>query len=89
MTYNDALLMQEGNRNLIGTIDSKGFIISDVIIVPSESHSREQFLRSYLMTQNATSSIAPYINEDVVVWAVDTKHLVDANVLFYSELTHA
>ncbi len=88
MTYNEAVKMRDANRRLVGTVDSKGFVISDVIIVPAESNSRERFLRHYLLTQDAIESLSPYVNEDLVVWAVDTKHLIEANVLFYSELTN-
>lgn len=88
MTYNNAIKLRDDNRHLIGTIDSKGFTINDVIIVPSESKYREMFLRNYLLTHNADVSLMPYQNDDLVVWAVNTEHLENANVLFYNELTN-
>ena len=59
MTYNEAVKMRDANRRLVGTVDSKGFVISDVIIVPAESNSRERFLRHYLLTQDAIESLSP------------------------------
>ena len=86
MTYIEAQRIKDDNQNLIGKVDSKGFTITEIIIVPSDANSREDFLRSYMFSKNAEISILPYQNDDLIVWAVDTKHLHEANVLFYSEL---
>jgi hypothetical protein len=39
-----------------------------------------------LLNRDAKAAIAPYVHEDVTVWAIDSKHLKEAGVLFYDDL---
>ena len=66
--------------------EHKGFVIGDILIVPSNEKLRNDFFVKYLLHKDANKAISPYINEDMEVWAIDTKHLQDANILFYNKL---
>lgn len=86
MDYVDAKKLKERNLHLIGTTDTKGFIIGDVVIVPTDTKQLNAFFAKYLSCKDAEVAIAPYIHSDLEVWAIDTKHLYDANILFYNKL---
>jgi hypothetical protein len=88
MTYRQAKELREKNLKLIGTIDSQGFTIGELLIVPSNPQSQISFLQKYLITQNADNAISAYIGEDLLVWAVDIQHLLDDNVLFYNDISN-
>lgn len=85
MKYRDALVFVEQKQPLKGTVDEKGFLIGDIIIVPSENPKRYIFLRDY--TLNGSNALCTFSDdEDVEVWAIDTAYLEKANVLFYNKL---
>lgn len=84
MKYEKAKLVVQNNLHLIGTINEKGFEVSEIIIVPSDATEREQFMRQYLFNRNAQKSIQAFAKSELEVWAIDTKHLFKANILFYS-----
>lgn len=86
MTYKEALSLKILKSHLIGTIDKKGFTISEIIIVPTEKTKQDSFLQSFVLNRNSEISIMPFINEDVQLWAVDTEYLEKANILFYDVL---
>ena len=88
MTYGQAKELREKNLKLIGTIDSQGFTIGELLIVPSNPQSQISFLQKYFITQNADNAISAYIGEDLLVWAVDIQHLLDDNVLFYNDISN-
>lgn len=84
MNYNQAQIVVQNNKHLIGTINERGFEVSEIIIIPSDTSLREQFIRLYMLNHDAVKSIQPFMNYDVEVWGIDTKHLFKANVLFYN-----
>ncbi len=84
MNYNQAQIVVQNNQHLIGTVNERGFEVSDIIIVPSDTTYRDQFIRLYMLNHNAVKSIQPFVNFDVEVWGIDTKHLFKANILFYN-----
>lgn len=86
MTYSQAQQWRENNLNLIGTIDKKGFVVSDLFIVPSNPADRDVFLRNYLFSEDKDSAIQPYIEKDFQVWSVDLDRLESHNILFYNIL---
>lgn len=86
MTYEDAVKLRSKNEFRIGSINDKGFYIGEIIIVPSNEDNRNKFFRQYLYNRNAELSILPFSNDDVLVWAIDTKHLQQNNVLFYDNI---
>lgn len=83
MNYEQAKIVLNKNLHLIGTINEKGFEVSEIIIIPSDLSIRERFMNLFLSTRDAVKSIQPFIDYDLQVWAIDTKHLFKANVLFY------
>ena len=88
MNYDQAQIVVQNHQHLIGTVNERGFEVSDIIIVPSEPSQREQFIQLYMSNRNAIKSIQPFINNDVQVWGIDTNHLFKANVLFYNIIEH-
>lgn len=85
MKYKKALELLESKQSLKGIVDEKGFLVGDIIIVPSEKNKRDLFLQNY--TQNGRNVVCPFCeDEDVEVWAIDTAYLEKANVLFYNKL---
>lgn len=86
MIYSEAIGWKNDNRNLIGTKDEKGFVVSDLVIVPSNPTDREVFLRQYLFSVDKESAILPYINGDVQVWSVDLGRFERYSILFYNVL---
>lgn len=84
MNYDQAQIVVQNNKHLIGSINERGFEVSDIIIVPSDLSLREQFVRLYMSNRDAVKSIQPFISHDVEVWGIDTNHLFKANVLFFN-----
>lgn len=86
MKYKEAQEVIRNHSHLIGKINEKGFVINELIIVPQDVKMRNQYIQSYIQTKDAVRSIKPYIDEELSVWAIDTKHLIESNVLFYQEI---
>lgn len=84
MKYSEALQWKEVHMNLIGTIDEKGIVVSELVIVPTDTQNHEVFLRDYFMLKNKENAILPYLSGDVQIWAVDWNQLEKHNILFYS-----
>lgn len=84
MTYSEATQWREEHLNLIGTIDQKGFVVSELMIVPTNAQDRDVYLRNYLFSGNRQSAIIPYMHKDVQVWSVDLGRLETHNILFYN-----
>ena len=55
-------------------------------MVPQDENKQNQYIQLYIQTKDADQSIKPYIDEELSVWAIDTKHLIESNVLFYQEI---
>ena len=86
MKYEDALKLKEESKLLIGTKDSKGFTIGEIIIVPSNEEERNAFLNSCILDYDFESAIIPYIDGELEVWALDLDYLKKANIVFYNKL---
>lgn len=86
MNYSEALKFIQDNNRLIGTTTESGFKIGKLVIVPTDEVKRNKFFSSYLLTNDENSSISPYINEPLEVWAIDLGYLTRNNVLFYKKL---
>lgn len=86
MTYSNAQQWRDEHLNLIGTIDKKGFVVSDLVIVPENPQDRDIFLRNYLFATDKDSAIIPYMNKEVQVWSVDLGRVETHNILFYNIL---
>ena len=88
MTLEQAKLLRSQKLHLIGTKDSQGFTISDILIIPSSSQMQEKFLQYFLISNNAEEAISSFHDEDMHVWAIDDTHLQDANILFYDDISN-
>lgn len=86
MKYKEAQEVIRKYSHLIGKVNEKGFVINELIIVPQDENKRNRYIQSYIQTRDANYSIEPYINDELSVWAIDTKHLLESNVLFYYEI---
>lgn len=86
MKYEDALKLKDESKSLIGTKDSKGFTIGEIIIVPSNEEERNAFFDSCILDYDFESAIIPYIDSDLEVWALDLDYLKKANIVFYNKL---
>lgn len=75
MTYAEALQWKEKHENLVGSTDGKDFVVTELVIVPSDPKNQEIFLRNYLLSKNKEKTILPYLPGDVQVWAVDWRLL--------------
>lgn len=86
MKYKEAIEFVKRHQELKGTVDEKGFLIGDIVIVPSDKNNRDLFLQNY--AQNGGHVFCSFADdEEVEVWAIDTAYLEKANVLFYNKLT--
>lgn len=87
MEFLEAVKLARKKSNLIGTSTAKGGTIDDIIIVPTDPHERENFIRNYLTSFDAQQSIIPYINSDVQVLAViDKERICKQNVFIYTTI---
>lgn len=86
MTYTEALIWRNEHLDLIGDVDKKGFVVSALVIVPTNPNDRDVFLRMYLFSDNKDNAILPYRSKDVQVWSIDLARLESHNILFYNIL---
>lgn len=86
MNYIQAHQLRVQSKHLIGTVNSNGFVIGDIIIIPSENKYKCDFFASYLTSKDAELSIAPYSMLDLEVWAIDLDLMIKSHVLFYDKL---
>ena len=86
MTYKDALKYVEDNKYRIGTVDEKDFIVSQLLIVPADKDFRESYLSDFFQSPHYRIDSSALDGLEVEVWAIDTSHLDNANVLFYNKL---
>lgn len=87
MNYSEAIQFIQNNSQLIGTTTERGLKIGKLIIVPVDEVKRNKFFSSYFQTNDENSSILPYMNEPLEVWAIDLEYLTRNNVLFYKKLS--
>lgn len=87
MNYQEAIDLKVQKKNLIGTIDEKGFYIDELVIVPKDQTLQQEFWRKYMLSMDAEAAILPYTNESLDVWAIDKHHLQEAGVLFFTSLS--
>ncbi len=86
MTYDAALYWRNEHLDLIGTKDNKGFVVSELLIVPSNPKDRDMFLKNYFFSEQNESAILPYVSDGVQVWSIDLGQLKSNNILFYKVL---
>lgn len=86
MTYQEAKELKENSLHFLNTKTENGAYITEILIVPSDAQKREDFFKLFFSSDNADFAIQRYLNDDLVVWAIDGIHLKKAGVLFYKEL---
>lgn len=86
MTYSEAVKWRSQHLEIIGTVDQKGFVVSDLFIVPSDPVKQNSFLRTYLFSDKKETAMLPYMSEEVEVWSVDLNRLESDNILFFNTL---
>lgn len=89
MKYEEAIRVRAMNGHLIGTMSKNGFMIDEIIIVPSNAESRNKFFARYLSGQTSETVIEFFQEEDMQVWAIDKKYLHESNILFFVNITNA
>ena len=88
MKYEEAINIRVMNRYLIGTMSKNGFMIDEIIIVPSKTESRNKFFAQFLSGQAPESVIELFQKEDMQVWAIDKNYLHESNILFFVNITN-
>ena len=86
MTLSQAEVVKSNNLMMIGTENEKGFLVSDIWILPAKEELRRSLIVQYLQDNATTISLVGYEHIDMVVWAVDTRNLRTAGLLMYNEL---
>lgn len=85
MTFSEAKNFKERRLAEIGKINESGFVVSDIIIVPSDKERQKLFMLNYSRNKNLSEENLD-IDEDYEVWAVDLEHLEVSGHVFYSVL---
>jgi hypothetical protein len=88
MKYEEAIKIRAMNGHLVGTMSKNGFMIDEIIIVPSKTESRNKFFALFLSGKAPESVIELFQNEDMQVWAIDKKYLYESNILFFVNITN-
>jgi len=81
MNYKEATELKNKNEHLIGQ-KYRGSIIEEIIIRPSNEKEYDFFVKSYLRTLNANSSIAPFLESDLTVNVICDKAKIKTHNLF-------
>ena len=83
MKYIDAQKYISDNQTLIGTTNPKGFVINELIAVPSDKMCQKQFIEQLVLGTTTVLVSPEQYDMDFQVWAIDTAHLQKAQILFY------
>ena len=86
MTLSQAEEVKRNNQEMIGTENEKGFLVSDIWILPSNEKLRRSLIFQYFHSNASTVNLEGHEHVDMVVWAVDTRNLKTAGLLTYNEL---
>lgn len=86
MTLSQAEEVKKNNMKIIGTENEKGFLVSDIWILPSKEELRRSLIVQFLQDNATNINLDGYEHVDMVVWAVDTRNLKPAGLLTYNEL---
>lgn len=81
MRFEQACQIINNNLHLLGQV-YLGQTIDELIIVPTNQQHLQVFEMAYIRLWDAQQAIAPFINEDVEVYAIVGKNLIrQANTL--------
>lgn len=85
MEFNQAIKLKEKNKHLLGKKD-KGATIDELILVPTNNDSAEEFLKIYLQLLDGDKAIIPYTGSDVNVVAVFDKKRTHQGFFFFTNI---
>ena len=78
MRFEEAFRIVNNNSHLLGQV-YLGQTIDELIIVPTNQQHLQKFEIAYVRHWDAHQAIAPFINEDVEVYAIIGKNLIRQN----------
>lgn len=84
MTYQDAIKLKEASKHLLGTTDSKGYTIGNVLIVPSDQDLRNDFFLQYQDNHDADLCLKKFLCDDFIVIGIDERYFWDQGWLFFN-----
>ena len=87
MTFPEALQLIERKKDLLGTTTDKGLLIDLILVVPTDEQQKKEFVLRLMESRNPQQAIVPFMNSDVEVWATNSKHLYQGNILFCKVIT--
>lgn len=86
MTYSNALILKEANKQIIGK-QKDNSIIDEIIITPTDPILKIKFLKLYIELINSDAAILPFSNSEVELLVVFDKHKIEEReILIYSSL---
>ncbi|MBI3510736.1 MAG: hypothetical protein HY064_08730 [Bacteroidetes bacterium] len=85
MEFKQAILLKEKNKHLLGKQD-KGATIEELILVPTNNESAEEFLKHYLQILDGEKAIIPFSGSDVDIVAVFDKKKIHAGFFFHTNI---
>lgn len=87
MTFKEALAIANQKSNLVGTVNSEGATLDEIIIAPSNPTEFAQFEKLYNETLDAQKSIVPFMQSDLIVLGVFDKYRIrKENIILVSEV---
>jgi hypothetical protein len=85
MEFTQAILIKEKNKHLLGKIDN-GATIDELILVPTDNKSAEEYLKIYLQLLDGEKAIAPFKGFDVDIVAVFDKKRIHQGFFFHTSI---
>lgn len=86
MNIVEAKALRDKLLSEIGKTNESGFLISDIVIVPSDKEQQILFMHDYLLHRESLSYM--YNDKDEYeVWAIDLEHFKESGHIFYHILT--
>ena len=85
MEFNQAILLKEKNKHLIGK-NEKGATIEELILVPTNHESADQFLKIYLQILDGEKAIIPFSGNDVDIVAVFDKKRINGGFFLHTNI---
>lgn len=75
MNFKEALALAQKSEKLIGK-SFNGSRVDDILIVPTNTEQRNNFIKEYLNSLDAHSAILPYMSCDVTVEALFNRDMI-------------
>lgn len=82
----EAEIVKQNNLDKVGTVNERGFYVSDIWILPSNEELRKKLISKCLQSERKVLSLEGLEQEDMVVWAVDLRNVESTGLLFFDDL---